>query len=239
MEWYGFLAEEFEFEGRKAIVVFPQKADEAKNWALKTEYWDAFPETEIQLLQEGFHVAYLQNTSRFAPDEDCHAKARFADFLREKYALNERCVPVGMSCGGAHALRFAALYPHKICCLFIEAPVVDFSSFPAKFEDGNGIWEGEFLKTYPTQTRESVGLFEKNPIFSLPRLVENEVPIVMSYGTDDSVVPYEENGAFVEKAYEKKRELLFVYKREGQGHHPHGFGMNREPVVAKILELFQ
>ena len=33
--WHGFRQECFEFEGRKAIVVFPETPDEKKNWTLK------------------------------------------------------------------------------------------------------------------------------------------------------------------------------------------------------------
>lgn len=239
MDWFGFLMEEFAFEGRKAILVFPKQADEARNWALKTEYWNAFPETEIQLLQAGFHVAYLQNTSRFAPDEDCRVKARFADFLRGKYALNERCVPVGMSLGGAHALRFAGFYPEKIRCLYLDAPVVDYASFPAKYGDYEGIWDNEFLKAHPNQMRETVGGYEKNPLFSLPILVKKGIPVVLAYGTADTVVPHEENAVKIIKAYAQDLDKLFFYEREGMGHHPHGFFMEKEPVVAKILEICQ
>ena len=43
-KWNGFDTLEFEFEGKKAILVFPEQVDENRNWMLKTEYWDAFPE---------------------------------------------------------------------------------------------------------------------------------------------------------------------------------------------------
>ena len=64
--WHGFKSEAFEFEGYEAIIVFPKTPDEKKNWALKTEYWDAFPEEEIELLNRGFHVAWVDNVTRFA-----------------------------------------------------------------------------------------------------------------------------------------------------------------------------
>ena len=55
--WHGFEAEEFEFEGRKAVLVFPKTPEAEGNWTLKTEYWNAFPETELALLNRGFHAA--------------------------------------------------------------------------------------------------------------------------------------------------------------------------------------
>ena len=56
-------------------------------------------------------MAFLRNQTRFATREDCDAKARFAHFLRENYGLRDKCVPVGFSCGGAHAVNFCGAYP--------------------------------------------------------------------------------------------------------------------------------
>ena len=85
--WHGFRSESFKFEGYDAIIVFPNTPDEKKHWALKTEYWDAFPEEEIELLNQGFHVAWVDNVTRFATEEDCDRKARFVKFLSEEYSL--------------------------------------------------------------------------------------------------------------------------------------------------------
>ena len=40
--WNGYKRIEFIFEGRTAIVVFPNEPNEKKNWLLKTEYFAAF-----------------------------------------------------------------------------------------------------------------------------------------------------------------------------------------------------
>ena len=36
--WNGFEYKDFEFEGRKATVVFPKKADAKKNWTLSGSF---------------------------------------------------------------------------------------------------------------------------------------------------------------------------------------------------------
>ena len=61
--FHGFEQKEFTFEGRKAVLVFPPQPEAHGNWLLKTEYWDAFPEIELEMLRRGYHLAYLQNTS--------------------------------------------------------------------------------------------------------------------------------------------------------------------------------
>jgi len=236
--WNGFKQIEFEFEGKLATLVFPEKANESKNWTIKTEYKDAFPETEIALLKNGFHVAYLENVSRLAPKEDCDRKARFVKFLSEKYGLKDKCIPIGMSCGGAHAVRFAGYYPTLVECMFIDAPVLNYCDFPGKL--GNTfcerVWENEFLKTYPGMTRAKLLDFPHHPMNMVNVLIENKIPIIMLYGTEDSTVIYNENGAFFEEAYKETPELLTVVKREYQGHHPHGIPQNPEIIVDFILK---
>lgn len=73
--WNGFRRLDFTFEGRSAILVLPEKQDKWGNFAMKTEYWDAFPGTEIALLKEGFALAYLKNANRWATPEDCHVRS--------------------------------------------------------------------------------------------------------------------------------------------------------------------
>ena len=65
--WYGFRCEEFTFDGQDAILVFPETPAENSHIVLKTEYWGAYPDVEIQMLKNGCHLAYLKNTSRLAP----------------------------------------------------------------------------------------------------------------------------------------------------------------------------
>ena len=48
--FHGFKCEEFEFENTTGIVVFP-KSDSNNKIAFKTEYWDAFPQLETELLK--------------------------------------------------------------------------------------------------------------------------------------------------------------------------------------------
>lgn len=221
-EWNGFEAEEFEFEGRRAIIVFPEEKDERGNWALKTEYWNAFPDVEINLVKRGFHLCYVKNESRIAPKSDCDVKARFVKYISETYGLRNKCVPVGMSCGGAHAVRFAGFYPELIACMFIDAPVLNFASWPGIDPEKNkGIWDSEFLKAYPDMKRYKLCGFTEHPICMADTLVKNKIRIIMVYGQEDMTVNWNENGRLLEEAYEGT-DLLTVIGVYGRGHHPHG-----------------
>lgn len=236
--WHGFEKKEFTFEGRRAILVFPKQADASKNWTLKTEYWDAFPEVETALLERGFHAAYLQNTSRLGTPEDSDAKARFAEFLHETYGLNPKCVPVGMSCGGACAVNFAGRHPDKVQSMYLDAPVLNFCDFPGRLGDAGceTVWEQEFLKAYPGVTRAKLLYFDNHPLHFIDVLKAHKIPIIMLYGVEDQTVFYQVNGALMELEYEDSPELLTVLPRVAQGHHPHGgFAKDQKAVVDFIL----
>lgn len=236
--WHGFVKKEFVFEEREAIIVFPEHAGENRNWALKTEYWGAFPETEIELLKGGFHVAYLKNTSRFATKEDCDAKARFSEFLRNEYGLSKKCALVGMSLGGAHAMNFAGFHPDLVACVFLDAPVLNFSSLPGKYGDKvyEEIWEKEMVKAYPGITRAKLLNFDNHPINKADILIEHRIPIIMVYGTEDATVIYDENGRLLEDEYSEHKDLLKVIPRLYQGHHPHGLLDKSYEISEFIIE---
>ncbi len=235
--WNPFKIEEFEFEGRPANIVFPEKANAKKSWTIKTEYRDAFPETEIELLKRGYHVAFIKNSSRWAPKIDCDVKARFVKYVSEKYGLSDKCIPIGMSCGGAHAVNFAGFYPECVKCMYIDAPVLNFASAPGSFynETRRLRWETEFVKAYPGIKRAEILNFDNHPINKAPILIENNIPILMLYGTDDTVIHYYDNGMLLEEYYADHPGLLTVIKRESQGHHPHGFP-SRPDIVADWID---
>ncbi|MFA7637526.1 MAG: hypothetical protein WCX81_07160, partial [Monoglobales bacterium] len=96
-EYNGFKRLDFEFQDRDAILIFPDDKNKTDKWLLKTEYFNAFPNAEIELIKKGYHLAFLQNSSRWGGKEDQDAKAEFAKYLHREYGLSLKCVPVGMS----------------------------------------------------------------------------------------------------------------------------------------------
>lgn len=235
--WNGFKCDEFTFEGYDAKIVFPEKVNEKRNVAFKVEYWNAFPDVEIKLLEKGFHLIYIKNISRFATKEECDIKARFLDFVSEKYNLNKKCVPIGMSCGGAHAMRFSGLYPEKVSCIYIDAPVLNYCSFPGKLgdEECESVWEKEFIKAYPGIRRCELLNFSEHPLNQAKSIIENKIPVLMVYGTEDKSVIYEENGLLLEEAFENT-DLLETIRVSYRGHHPHGLVDDNTPIVDFVIK---
>lgn len=229
-----FKSLSFSFEGKEAIIVFPNVTPNGK-WALKTEYWLAFPEIEAELLKKGYHIAYITNETRFATDADCHRKARFAQYISREHGLSEKCIPIGMSCGGAHAVRFAGLHPENVSCVFIDAPVLNYCSFPGKIgnEECERVWSREFGVAYPGIKRSNLLNFSYHPLNSATAIIKSSIPVLMVYGTEDTDVIFEENGALLQDAF-SDTTLLRTICVEGRGHHPHGLPHDNTPVIEFI-----
>jgi len=235
--WNGFSLKRFVFEEHNAIVVLPEEGT-ANGWlAVKTEYWGAFPEAaEIGLLKRGFHLCFIENDNRFALDSEMDRKARFVRHVQAEYRLKPKCVPLGMSCGGLIAVKFAARYPELIQCMYLDAPVVNYMSWPCGFGKGHGRAEStEILSALGFSTVSELLGYREMPLDKLPVLVENRIPVVLVSGDSDASVPFCENGFYIQKAYKDADAPIEVYIKPGGGHHPHGLP-DPEPVLAFILK---
>ncbi len=238
IEWNGFKGEEFEFEGKKATVIFPNEADSKRNWALKTEYWNAFPNAEIELLNKGFHMAHIENDNRWATDVDVDRKARFVEFIIDKYNLCSQCALVGMSCGGMYAVKFAERYPQFVSCIYADAPVINFMSCPAGFGKGRELydeWFKEISEAIGFETISDLLNYRESPIYKLDSLAGKRIPMILVAGDSDMDVPFDENGILLQRLYEKHGIEHEVYVKPGCEHHPHGMD-DPTPIVNFILK---
>ena len=231
-QWNGFQGVTFQFEGLPARIIFPNATQNGR-WALKTEYADAFPETEIELLKRGWCVAFNQNHHRWASDEDVQRKARFIDFISEKFSLDKKCAIVGMSCGGMYGIKVAAVCPEKIQVLYLDAPVVNLLSCPLAFGDSKVSLYEEFHK-FTGKTISEMLSYREHPLDKIPILAEHNIPVVLVAGDSDETVPYHENGALLESYYKQRGIKIAVHIKKGCGHHPHG--LDTPTVLADEIE---
>lgn len=231
--WNGFEKIDFIFEGRKASLVIPEKEERTSKWLFKMEYRDAFPGLEIEMLKRGWNVAFIENKTRWCLEEDLDLKKRFTDFLVREYEIERKCVPVGMSCGGMFAVKFAAKYPECVEALYLDAPVLNLLSCPGDMGIGqSGMWE-EFQNATGMSKSEFI-CYREHPMDYFPVLGSHEIPVVLVYGKEDEIVPYCENGELLEKYYKANQIKLLAIGKDGCGHHPHGL---EEPgEVADFVE---
>lgn len=235
--WHGFRCKSFVFEGHEAIIVYPEEGTENGRLAVKTEYWPAFQEAvELPLVKEGFHLCYIKNDNRFGMPEDLDRKARFIRFVQTECGLLPTCVPIGMSCGGLIAIKLAARYPDLIECLYLDAPVLNYMSWPCGFgiaTNGVGGFD-EILGALKLDSVSELLSYRDMPLDNISSLILNEIPVVMVSGDSDRTVPYSENGFFIERAYKDAGVEIEVYIKPGGDHHPHGLP-NSAPVIDFIL----
>lgn len=238
-KWNGFECKRFVFEEHDAIVVMPEEDTANGYLAVKTEYWDAFPEAaEIDLLKNGFHLCFIKNDNRWGTNPDLDRKARFVRHIQDKYHLKSKCVPVGMSCGGLMAIKFSARYPELIQCLYLDAPVVNYMSCPCGFGVGNPLAEdpySEILGALKLSGVSELLAYREMPLDKLPILVAHQIPVVLVSGDSDHVVPFCENGIWIQKAYKDAGVEIEVYIKPGGDHHPHGLP-DPAPVISFIMK---
>ncbi len=240
---YGeFRCANFQFEGRDALIIFPPNPDPQGRWMMKMEYFGAFPELEYELVRRGWHLCYLKNINRLGTDADSDAKARFADLMAKDFGLENKFTCIGMSCGGLCSVNFAYRHPEYVSLLYLDAPVMNFYSWPMGF--GVGFTEGkdpyasggwaELVDAYGFD-RQTFLTYRGHPMDKIPALAENNIPVALVYGDSDTEVPYIENGILLERYYKEHGLTLFCVGKAGCGHHPHGLEDNTE-LIAFIEE---
>ena len=236
--WNGYQLERFTLCDREAIVVYPKEGTANGKWVLKTEYFGAFPDTELQLLAKGWHVAHIKTITRWYVPQDNKNKAALAAYMHEQLGLSKKCAIVGMSCGGMQGIYFAEEYPQLVSCLYLDAPVVNFLSTPGGF--GVPIFDPEkraktFAEFYNATGISKTDLlsYRNHPLDRIPTLLQHRIPLILVSGDADTAVDYNENGHLLQLAYEQAGLTIETYIKPGGDHHPHGLPDNT-PIVSFI-----
>lgn len=221
LEWNGFKRLDFDFNGRRAILVIPINPHPEVKWCIKTEYFGAFPELELELLNRGFYLGYISNITRWSTDEDQDVRSEFINYLAYGYGLKSQCLLIGMSCGGLHAAEMAARHPENVSALYLDAPVLNLLSCPGGLGISTCQFWDEFYAAKGMSMSELI-CYRNNPIDKMDIFIKNRLPIYMTYGDKDDTVPYCENGELLAKYYHEHNGTLITECKQGCGHHPHG-----------------
>ena len=218
---------EFEFKGKKCIALMNEdKTKRNGKTVLKTEYFGAFPALQNEMIKRGYTLLFIENRNRWGTPEQIEDQYEFILYASKELGVENKVFTIGMSCGGMMSILLAAKHPEVINALYIDAPVVNFLSCPARLGNApdvtDGMWE-EFERAWK-MTKQELLTFRGHPIDYLDKLVENKIRIYMAYGDSDKTVPYEENGIALERKYKENglEGLIYIDKKVGVDHHPHG-----------------
>jgi len=239
----GFTRTIFEMDGCEAWVVEPAKAAADGRWIWCMEWPTAFQiRTGVKaLLAAGYRWVTFNPASKTMyagnQNDEMIAKRRaFQKFLVEELGFAPKCGLVGMSWGGFYSVRYASTHPDCVCAMYLDAPLLDFSTL-YNFNLPSGNWNRKGLsKYYPFITDTYDGA--DDPYQSVNRAVpiaKAGIPILILYGAKDATVPPEKNCIKFAAAFEKAGGDLMIERRSRYGHHPHGV----EPgEVQRIVNFF-
>jgi pimeloyl-ACP methyl ester carboxylesterase len=104
---------------RRCIVVAPKVAAAGRPWSWQGCYWNHEPQTEVELLRRGFHIAYISANATLKPGKEWDA---WYAFLTEKHELSKKPAFIGMSRGGEYAYTWATNHPDKVSCIYADNP---------------------------------------------------------------------------------------------------------------------
>ncbi len=233
--FYGFEMKRFEFDGMGAVVVFADESNRTDKWLLKTEYFGAFPELEVMMLKDGYNLAHVDNKTRCCFPSDTERQASFCKYLHEEFGFAEKCVPVGMSCGGMQAIYLAAKHPELVSVMYLDAPVVNFLSWPAGF--GKSVSKDlSELQTKRNISLAELLVFREHPLDYICKL-DKSLPIILVSGDSDTLVPYDENGIYVYNYAKEHGMNIELHIKPGGDHHPHGLPENNK-IIADFIKRY-
>src|SRR6202165_4221155 len=114
---------------RRCVVIVPGKPAPGYPWSWRGNYWNHQPQTEVELLNRGLHIAYV------APDPGRQGKAwdRWYKFLTEEHGLSKKAAFIGMSKGGVNEFNWGVVNPDKVACIYADNPALyeeDFAKLP-------------------------------------------------------------------------------------------------------------
>jgi pimeloyl-ACP methyl ester carboxylesterase len=206
-------------------------------WVWHGEFFGHKPAPDIALLGKGFHIVYMRVPDMLGcPRAVEHWNAFYRELTR-KYGFAKKVALVGLSRGGLYCYHWAAANPEKVACIYGDAPVCDFKSWPGGKGKGKGSrrdWK-LVLDCYGFKSESEALAYDKNPVDNLEPLAKANVPLLHVYGDADDVVPWEENTGLVAERYRKLGGSITLIVKPGVGHHPHGLD-DPKPIVEFIAQ---
>ena len=234
--FHGYQGYEFANDGVMCKIVKPALEAKGKPWMIRARFWGHEPQTDIAMLENGFHIMYCDVADLYGSDQ---AVARWNNFYKRmvKAGFSKKVVLEGMSRGGLIVYNWTAQNPEKVACIYADAPVMDVKSWPM----GKGKSTGsdrdtkQMLKAYGFADEAAAMNWKKNPLDCASVVAKAGIPVLHVVGDVDRVVPVAENTAIFEERMKALNAPITVIHKPGVDHHPHSLS-NPAPIVRFILK---
>ena len=233
--FHGYACAEFTFNKRACKVVAPKVVADGSPWIWRARFWGHEPQTDIALLERGFHVVYCDVVELYGNKEAIELWNDFYAYMHHA-GLSKKVALEGMSRGGIYIYNWALKNRSKVACIYADAPVLDMKSWPGgkgKGPGSKGDWE-IFKKDYGFTEEEALN-FKGNPLERAEKIAKLGFPMLHVIGDADEVVPADENTNPFEQRVKAAGGNIQVIHKKGIGHHPHSLA-NPSPIVNFILK---
>ncbi len=239
-KWHGFVRHDLSFDGRNVSVIVPNKPLSGNPWIWKAQFLDWHTDTDSILIAQGFHLVFINADNQYGSPKAMAIWNKFYNFITQKYSLQKKVALEGVSRGGLYVYNWAKQNPEKVSCIYAEAPVCDFKSWPAGFRKGMGSksdWE-LLKKEYGFANDDEAQRYLNNPIDGLETLANAKVPVLHTVGLNDEIVPVEENTFPLINKYIRLGGIATVIpctkgKHTLNGHH---FDIETPQIVADFIK---
>lgn len=226
--WQGWEKINLKVEGRDAFLIAPKQAATGYPWIWRTEFFGHEPQADIALLDKGFHVAYVDMQNLYGSPQAMLVMDAMYTTVTSEYKLNGKVVLEGFSRGGLYTLNWAARNPGKVACIYNDAPVCDFKSWPGgKGRSKGSITDWERCKQVYGLNEAQALSYALNPVDNLAPLALAKIPLLHVCGAADDVVPIEENSLLVKQRYSELGGEMTLISKPHCNHHPHSL---RDPT---------
>lgn len=232
--WCGGERTIFEFRGCETWVVEPAKPAAGNPWAWIMEWPGAFATRTgaPALLAAGYRVvtfrpgayrngtfAHTAGNMNDARVKECRA---FQRFLVDELGLAPKGNLIGMSWGGFYSIRYASFHPDCVAHIYLDAPLLDFSTLQN--------WAGwNVARFYGVDPKTYVGKDDPlQPVNRAEPIAKAGIPILLLYGGADQVVPPAVNCERFAKSFQSLGGKIRIQKRGAYGHHPHGLELSEQ-----------
>ncbi len=217
-EWGAGKKIDFKFNGLNALVVIPKNPRADRAWVWRPAFFGAFPNVDKMLLERGFHLAYCDFTHDYGNPNAVDMGRRFQNYMVKTYRLNPLVTLEGLSRGGAYSINYAKKNADAIACLYLDAPVCNFASWPSV---KSKMWKDVCAK-WGVEQIENPLEFEGNPYKNLEPIAKAKIPVWIVAGDSDKTVPHTENCMLFIKNYKALGGEVSLTLKPGCDHHPHG-----------------
>ena len=237
--FHGFTQVEFKVGQASCRVVQPKEPAPGNPWIWRARFWGHEPQLDVALLKRGWHVAYCDVGNLFGSPTAVQRWNAFYNHLTGQHAFHAKPVLEGMSRGGLIIYNWAKANPTKVTCIYGDAPVCDFKSWPAGRGQGKGspgAWRA-CLKAYGFTEDEALA-FRGNPIDGLEPLAKAGVPLIHVVGDADIVVRVVSHTGFVNDLNRSAQLLVSAFKDGRVFRHPHSL-KDPKPLVDFILKAYK